>query len=191
MSEKIWTDRYKTSQTGWDVGYPTPPIAAYFDQLEDKDVKILIPGAGNCYEGRHLWTTGYKRTHICDISEIPIKTFSETNPDFPSEQLIHGDFFSLEGKYDVIMEQTFFCAIDPSLRADYIRKCHDLLEDGGYIVGLMFGVEFEKSGPPHGGLKQEYRKLFSEKFKIKTMEMATNSIPSRAGNELFVKLIKR
>lgn len=43
----------------------------------------------------------------------------------------------------VLMEQTFFCAINPSLRKDYVAKMHELLAPNGKLVGVLFDKEFE------------------------------------------------
>lgn len=53
--ETYWTTRYKEKKTGWDIGYPSTPIKAYADQLTDKQLKILIPGAGNAYEAEYFF----------------------------------------------------------------------------------------------------------------------------------------
>ncbi|SHI83533.1 Thiopurine S-methyltransferase (TPMT) [Algibacter luteus] len=52
--ENYWTQRYNERQTGWDVGKPTTPLKTYIDQLKNKSLKILIPGAGNAYEAEYL-----------------------------------------------------------------------------------------------------------------------------------------
>ena len=58
------------------------------------------------------------------------------------------------------------------------------------MVGLFFNHEFGNDFPPFGGTEEEYRKLFSDKFRIKYMETAYNSIKPRAGRELFILLQK-
>lgn len=83
------------------------------------------------------------------------------------------------------------CALDPSLRQAYTQKMHSLLDDNGKIAGLLFGIEFEKAGPPFGGSAEAYRQLFAPYFNIKTMEKAYNSVKPREGNELFIILIKQ
>lgn len=42
--ENYWTERYGKGETGWDIGHVSTPIKEYVDQLEDKELKILIPG---------------------------------------------------------------------------------------------------------------------------------------------------
>jgi hypothetical protein len=88
-------------------------------------------------------------------------------------------------KFDLILEQTFFCAIPPSMRVDYVSKMNDVLHSKGKIAGLLFDFPLTQEGPPYGGSKEEYLSLFSEKFTIKTIERAHNSIKPRQNKELF------
>ena len=106
--ENYWTERYQQQQTGWDIGYPSTPIKTYVEQLKNKQIKILIPGAGNAHEATFLHQNGFKNVHVLDISELPLKDFKKRNPDFPQEHLHHEDFFEHVGQYDLILEQTFF-----------------------------------------------------------------------------------
>ena len=105
-------------------------------------------------------------------------------------EVIHADFFEHSGQYDFIFEQTFFCALDPSLRERYVTKMNELLKPGGQLAGVMFNRVFEEDGPPFGGTKEEYEQRFSPFFDIKKMELCYNSILPREGNELFVRLQK-
>ena len=186
--EAFWNH---SGETGWDIGQVSTPIKEYIDQLSDKNLKILIPGGGNSYEAEYLFEKGFNNVFVVDISSIPLKNLTERLPSFPKENLLHADFFELEDTFDLILEQTFFCALDPSLREAYTDKMHQLLKPDGKLVGLLFNIPLNDDKPPFGGNKDEYEKLFSEKFKIEKMETAYNSIPPRAGNELFFKLRKK
>mgnify|MGYP003111244822 FL=1 len=189
--EAFWNHKYLSGETGWDIGQVSTPIKEYIDQLSDKNLKILIPGGGNSYEAEYLFENGFNNVFVVDISSIPLKNLAERIPSFPKENLLHADFFELEDTFDLILEQTFFCALDPSLREAYTDKMHQLLKPGGKLVGLLFNIPLNDDKPPFGGNKDEYENLFSEKFKIEKMETAYNSIPPRAGNELFFKLRKK
>jgi hypothetical protein len=41
-------------------------------------------------------------------------------------QLLEADFFDLKGTYDLILEQTMFCAIDPQSCMEYAKKTAEL-----------------------------------------------------------------
>lgn len=189
-----WSQRYVEGRTGWDIGYPSTPIKEYVDQLTDKKLKILIPGAGNAYEAAYLFEQGFENVHILDISPIPLQRFKERCPNFPDAQLIESNFFKHEGAYDLIIEQTFFCSFPPTKenRNAYAYKMNSLLKPGGKLVGLWFTMpltgDMEKR--PFGGHKQEYLGYFEPYFKVHSYEPCHNSIGPRQGNELFGIFIK-
>ena len=191
VDKKFWNDRYLENNTGWDIGYISSPLKEYFDQLSNKNIKILIPGAGNSYEAEYLHHHGFTNVYVADLSEIPLKNIKKRVPDFPQEHLICGNYFDIRQKFDLIIEQTFFCAINPSLRKKYVKKASQLLYTSGKIVGLLFSIPLNLDHPPFGGNKDEYQNLFYPYFHIEIMESANNSIPKRMGNELFIKFIKK
>lgn len=185
FDKAYWDAKYQENQTGWDIGYITTPIKMYIDQLKNKEFKILIPGAGNGYEVEYLFKSGFKDITVIDIAAQPLKNLHDRIPDFPKDKLIQTDFFEHNAKYDLIIEQTFFCALSPTLRKNYVYKMNDLLFDNGKLTGLLFDFELTDLGPPFGGSLNEYFKLFSKYFIIKTLENCYNSIKPRNGKELF------
>lgn len=191
LSKAYWDDRYDNGETGWDAGGITTPLRTYFDQLEKKGQRILVPGAGNAYEVEYLVSCGFVDVHALDISNRAIGMLRQRMPAFPSTHLHTEDFFNHKGTYDLIVEQTFFCALPRALREAYVQKTHELLRTGGKLVGLLWNHEIAGDTPPFGGSEHEYRQLFEPYFNIDTMALAHNSIKPRGGRELFIKLIKR
>ena len=141
LNKNFWENRYHENKTGWDIGYISTPIKTYIDQLTKKDLKILIPGAGNSYEAEYFWKKGFKNVFVIDIANQPLSNLKKRLPKFPDKQLINKDFFELKNSFDLIIEQTFFCALEPSLRKSYSNKMKELLKDNGKIVGLLFDFE--------------------------------------------------
>ena len=186
LDKNYWDKRYHNQQTSWDIGSVSTPLKAYADQLKNKDVALLIPGCGNAYEAEYLLQNGFSNITLIDIAPAPVEVVKMKLKDFDGKQLqiICGDFFELEQKFDLIIEQTFFCALEPQLRNAYVKKMHDLLNEGGTLAGLLFNRAFE-GGPPFGGSKKEYHSLFSPCFEIKMLKECINSIAPRAGSELF------
>ncbi|SEK39501.1 thiopurine S-methyltransferase [Maribacter orientalis] len=187
--QNYWTQRYQNQQTGWDIGYASTPIKEYVDQLKDKSIKILIPGAGNAYEAEYLWKKGFNNVHILDISDVPLKKFKERNPDFPDAHIHKADFFKFQGQYDLIIEQTFFCSFVPThtKRKEYAKHMAELLKPKGKLAGVWFDIpltsDMEKR--PFGGTKELYSKFLNPFFETITFDRCYNSIPPRQGNELY------
>ena len=193
--KSFWSTRYDSQMTGWDIGYPSTPIQEYIAQLEDKSLRILIPGAGNAYEAEYLFRQGFKNVFVLDIAPNPLKAFSERLPDFPHNQLIEGNFFNHGGEYDLIIEQTFFCSFPPTKenRNAYAGQMNRLLKPAGKLVGLWFSFPLTGSMDkrPFGGSKEEYLGYFEPYMEVKIFEECYNSIPQRMGNELFGIFVKQ
>ena len=191
FDKTFWDSRYTDKNTGWDLGSVSTPLKEYFDQLEDKSISILIRGAGNSHEAEYLHKIGFTDVSVIDISKHPLENIAQRVPSFPTKNLIHDDFFNHSKTYDIIVEQTFFCALHPSYREKYVANMHKLLKPNGKLIGLMFNAPLHEDYPPFGGDLEEYRNLFSPKFEIKQMEEAYNSIESRAGREVFIIFRKK
>ena len=189
LDAAYWEAQYEAKTTGWDLGQVSPPIQAYVDTVADKNSRILIPGCGNSYEAEYLLEHGFTNITVIDIAPTPVAVLKEKFKNNPNIQIVLGDFFKHQGKYDLIIEQTFFCALPPTLRQKYVWKMHQLLAEEGILAGLLFNRTFE-SGPPFGGSKEEYQKLFAAAFDFIKMDLSENSIAPRANSELFINLKK-
>ncbi|MAT90752.1 MAG: SAM-dependent methyltransferase [Flavobacteriaceae bacterium] len=191
LSEAYWEGRYREGSTRWNIGSISTPLQAYFDQLDDRSLKILIPGAGYGHEAEYLHRNGFQHVTVVDLSETALQHFKKRVTDFPKQHILHADFFDLTASYDLIIEQTFFCALPPSMRGAYVEKVYELLVPKGILVGLLFNFPLTEEGPPFGGSISEYQNHFRPYFNLHTLTPAYNSIPQRQGNELFIRFSKK
>lgn len=191
LDKNYWEQRYLEQQTGWDIGAVSTPIKQYIDGLTDKNAKILIPGAGNAHEFDYLIANGFHNVTVIDIASQPLQNLKERHPESFHEKFIQTDFFTIEETFDLVLEQTFFCALDPILRANYAKKMHSILKQNGTLAGVLFHFELTNEGPPFGGSSEEYEMLFEPYFHIIKLEPCYNSIKPRAGKELFILLKKK
>ncbi len=190
LNASYWDNRYVEQTHRWDLGHVSPPLKEYMHSLNNKALKILIPGAGNAYEAEYLHQLGFTNVYVIDWSRTAINNIKKRVPTFPENNLIHGDFFDLEMTFDLILEQTFFCALNPELRSKYVTKMNSLLHNKGKLAGLLFDAPLYSDKPPFGGSKNEYLSVFSKLFKINFMKKALNSHESRIGRELFFEIEK-
>jgi methyl halide transferase len=190
LDDAYWSNRYTIGTASWDLKAVSPPLKAYFDQLTNKNSSILIAGCGQAHEAAYLLSLGFKNITLVDVSEVLVsqlqQTFKNTNV-----KIYHKNIFEFTGQFDFIFEQTLFCAIEPKLRATYVNTMYNLLKPTGKLVGVLFGVHFEKAGPPFGGTLPDYQQIFSPKFNFKTFAPCYNSITPRQGTELFINCSKK
>lgn len=187
-----WENRWQQAQTGWDLAQVSPPIKAYIDVHRDVNQSILIPGCGNAHEAEYLLQAGFTNVTVIDIAPLPTLHLKEKLHMAVKQgklKVLCEDFFTHEGSYDLILEQTFFCAINPELRRSYAQHMHRLLKPGGKLVGVLFDKQFD-AGPPFGGTTAEYLTYFTPLFNEVSITPCLNSILPRMGSEVWVELIK-
>lgn len=189
LNKEYWNNRYLDQQTGWDLGEPSPPLKEVIDELENKSASILIPGCGNAHEVDYLLSKGFNNITVIDIAPKLVNDLQNRYKNNSSVNIICGDFFEHEGSHEVILEQTFFCAINPKMRPQYVSKMHSLLNPNGKLCGVLFNRTFEKEGPPFGGGIKEYLALFQKDFKV-NFKAPKQSVPGREGFEVLIEGIK-
>lgn len=192
MEKEFWEKKWVDKETGWDIGYASPAIKFQFQTTSNHEVKILIPGCGNAHEAEEIYALGFKNVYVIDISETAVASFKKRCPHFPEDQIICGDFFTSNkltefGPFDFIVEQTFFCAINPERREEYCERMAEILADSGSVVGLMFNFPLE-TGPPFGGSREEYVERFNKYFDSVEITDCKTSIEPRQDREFWIKL---
>jgi methyl halide transferase len=189
LNADYWNEQYISKNIGWDLGYVSPPIKNYIDTIEDKSISILIPGCGNAYEAEYLLDKGFCNITIIDIAAHLVKSLQDRFANHSNINIILGDFFEHLSSYDLIIEQTFFCALPPTLRQKYVWKMHQLLKPNGKLIGLLFNRDFD-SNPPFGGSAKEYQKLFAEAFYLSPLINFNYSATPRKNTEIFIDFKK-
>lgn len=189
IDASYWEAQYQSKSIGWDLGDISPPIKKYIDTLENKETAILIPGCGNTYEAEYLLKKGFTNITVIDVAPTLVAELIKKFSNNSNITIVLGDFFEHQGKYDLIIEQTFFCALPPTMRQKYVWKMHQLLADKGILAGLLFNRRFEIN-PPFGGDKTEYEMLFKASFDFLQMDICLDSAAPRSNSELFIEFKK-
>lgn len=190
LNKEYWKQRYRSGNTQWDIGKPSPQLIQLAKKYASESDRILIPGAGRGHEYVKLKDIGFQNVYLCDWANEAFDAL-RGHPMTNDSDLMVCDFFELSGNFDLILEMTFFCALEPSLRKAYVRKCYDLLNDDGLLCGLWFDRDFNQDGPPFGGSREEYTNLLFDQFDILKMETASLSIAPRANKEVMIVCQRR
>lgn len=187
-----WEDRYLTGDFPWDLGHPSGPLLHYMRQLADKRLRILIPGGGAGHELAWLHHHGFANAVMLDFAPYAVQRVRSQYPQVPEHAVIEGDFFAHQGQYDLVLEQTFYCAIDPARRDGYMQHMATLVRPGGTLAGVWFAFKFDPAvGPPYGGSPLEYHQRMSPWFRLtRLVNPCPDSEPARAGKEVWLEAVR-
>ena len=185
-SREDWQGHYESDDLGWDLGQVAPPFVKLWKEEKLPVGKALVPGCGRGHEVIFLAENGFEVTAI-DFSEGAI-TYLERALEKRSlkGRVLHQNFFCLDkshdGVYDLVLEQTFFCAIAPRQRQDYVRNVTRILKPGGMLVGLFYNTDKE-GGPPYNTTREDIAVNFAKNFKILELDKTTLSAEQRKDKE--------
>ena len=181
-----WQRHYEENDLGWDLGQVAPPFVKLWQEEKLPLGKVLVPGCGRGHEVVFLAENGFDVTAI-DFSSGAVTYLKNALKKRNLEgRILHQDFFRLdeshEGVYDLVLEQTFFCAISPKQRRDYVLNVSRILKPGGILVGLFYHTD-EQGGPPYNTTREDIERHFSKKFEIQELDKTSLSAEQRKDKE--------
>ena len=197
---KFWDELFAANAGGWELGRAAPPLRAWFCAARGaheggaplRGVRALVPGCGRGHEARLVAELGAQVTAI-DLSPTAIaQARARTGPELTIAFEV-GDLFARIGQppqFDLVVEHTCFCAIDPARRDDYVEAVADSLVPGGSLVGLFY-AHGRPGGPPFTTDAPELERRFQRRFEVQTLEVAQRSALVRHGHELLAVLRRR
>lgn len=187
LSAEAWEERYQSNGDRWNLGYPAPPFVSLLSSKNaPKSGKVAILGCG---KGHDALLFAESRFEVVGFdfapSAIAEATSSAKSRGLPA-QFLQRDIFALDQefsqRFDYVLEHTCFCALDPSLRSQYVEVVKSILRPGGKLIGLFYTHD-RPGGPPFGVKPQEVLDYFSQNFKLVIFQLAPDSIERRQGNE--------
>lgn len=190
----FWEGRYASADTGWDLGAPSPPFVRLHQDGVIAPCRVAVPGCGSGWEVAWLARAGYRVTGIDFAPGAIAAAGRRLGADGVAAELLHADLFHLparlDGAFDLVLEQTCFCAIAPARRADYVTAVGRLLRPGGRLVALFYACNGD-DGPPFTTSPDEVRALFSGVFDITSLAVTPHSHARRLGQEWLGVLTRR
>ncbi|KAJ4723903.1 Thiocyanate methyltransferase 1 [Melia azedarach] len=157
--EKCWEEGF----TPWDLGQPTPIIAHLHQSGALPKGRALVPGSGSGYDvvamaSPDRYVVGLE---ICDIAVTRAKELSSSLPNANYATFLKADFFTWHPAelFDLIFDYTFFCAIEPDMRAAWAQKINDFLKPDGELITLIFPISDHSSGPPYKVSVSDYEEV--------------------------------
>lgn len=159
---QFWESRYREQVIPWDAGKVPAALQDYASSLPAKS-RILVPGCGSAYEAAFLHERGFDVLAV-DFSPAAVDAARKNLGAFGHIVRL-ADFFTLDaaGRFDVIYERAFLCALPRKMWTQYAAQCADLLNPNGVIAGFFFFADTPR-GPPFGTTQSELDALMAERF---------------------------
>lgn len=185
----FWEHLYRDDAAGWELGRATPPLASYFAKYSPRGSRVLVVGCGRGHEARMLAGHGAQVVAI-DLAERAITAARGLDAGTGVAYRVHDLFVPLAERFDMVVEHTCFCAIEPARRDEYVERVADALVDGGALVGLFFD-HGRPGGPPYTTDADELTRRFTRRFHVASLVRAEDSVLVRAGQELLGRFVRR
>jgi SAM-dependent methyltransferase len=198
-----WDEAYRGNRDGWDMGTPTPVFVhlldawgprihhlvpgALADVGADSRLRVMVPCSGRGHDALLFAEHGYDVTAVdfADSAAQHLRDAAETHG--LDLEVISDDLFSLArdrpAAYDMLLEYTCLCAIDPVRREEYVNMCASVLRPGGLFFGLIFPVDGRPGGPPWNIDTAELAAMMDRFFTLKYDEVPDTSVKPRLGRE--------
>lgn len=191
---EFWTDIYTSEgNPGWDLGAPAVAFTDMIQRIKLPKCRVLVLGCGSGHDAALFAQAGHVVTAV-DFSEGAIQKAKSLYGHLQNIAFVQQDIFTLPHEwnetFDVIVEHTCFCAIDPNRRKEMVKLWRRLLHEEGQLMGVFFAM-LKRAGPPYGSSEWEIRELLKNSFHFLFWGRWRQSIPRREGRELFILAKKK
>lgn len=188
-----WEARYERGDIPWDLGLAPPCLEDLLLRLGPTPLRVLVPGAGYGHDALAWAQAGHLVTAI-DIAPSAVARLRALAGDAGlTVEAREIDLFDLPAEmqdaFDIVWEQTCFCAIPPAQRAAYVRAMAGALRADGVLHGLFWNHGMAE-GPPWNISEAEVRSVFTQAFSLDGLVAVETSAGGRK-NEFLAVLRKR
>lgn len=209
-----WEERFDAGDTPWELGHASTVVCEALDELESTGYDLrgraaLSPGCGQGADVIEIARRGVHVTAIdwasLAVAHVSIRYEQHKTPLDGSLTVIEGDFFSVPARaVDLVVEHTFFCAIDPAIRSRYVERIAQWVKPGGFLLGNFFVVSDEIAktlpglsltqageGPPFAATVQELDSLMAPHFSTKVLRGALHPAATRRPGLEWIGIFER
>ena len=187
----VWQDRYLVKDTPWDKGEASPGLVDFLGSRELTPGSVCVPGCGLGHDARASAARGFRALGVDIASAAAELSATRARSEGNVAEFVCGDFLGDDppAQFDWVFEHTFFCAIQPAQRTDYVRAVLRWLKPAGHYLAVNYLIP-DVEGPPFGTCRAELLERFSPYFLLRE-EWAPRSYPNRANLELMLLWQKR
>jgi methyl halide transferase len=187
LTSEGWEQRYQAGDDPWDLGYPTPPLEHLLTSAQAPPPgRMAALGIGSGLDALRFAAAGFDVVGFDFAPTAIARARQNAITQGLNVEFVQQDIFALppewHHRFDYVLEHTCFCAIDPTLRSQYVQVVQQLLRPQGKLIALFF-THTRDGGPPFGVTPQGIRDYFEPYFDVVMLTPATDSIAKRQGEE--------
>lgn len=198
MGPGDWEARYAHDSTPWDLGQPNPALVIALSRAAALGMpapgRALLPACGRGHDAIPLLKAGWSVVGV-DLAPSAVAISAAAWARFGRRgEAVQGDVLALpppaRGPFDLVVEHTCLCALDPALEGAWAASMAGALEPGGWLVGIFFHADLP-DGPPFGIPQERLAALVEPAFEILLSEPAEGSIARRQRVEEWSWVLRR
>lgn len=193
LDAAFWSDKYRTGHDRWELGRAAPPLSRWLAEHPVSGRRVLVPGCGRGNEARLFAKAGNRVVGVDLAPEAIAAARKLAVRDGVEVDFRVGDVCALGAdplRYDLVVEHTCLCALDPRRRVEYATAMTDVLVRGGELWGLFY-AHGRPGGPPFAIDRDGLLALFSPRLELAHEETPRDSIATRMGEEILAVFRKR
>ena len=154
-----WQARFEAGRTGWERNGLHPAFLRWRAEGTLAAGRILVPGAGRSREPAEMARAGFAVTAI-DSAPIAI-AFQRAALAGTAAVVEQADLLEWQPQapFDAVYDQTFLCALPPSVWPSYAARLAAWLRPGG-VLAVLFMQTHREGGPPFHCDIAQMRALF-------------------------------
>ncbi len=214
MTQTYWQARFENADTPWQLDEVSPVVKEALALLIARGVSLsgltaLSPGCGTGLDALECARRGLDVVAV-DWSHAAVVDLTSRYNALQralggTVQVVEGDLFAIQPiAVDLVVEHTFFCAIDPSSRVRYVKKLLEWVKPSGHVAGNFFIVEESEAqrlpnlsltqegvGPPFAATSSEILSLFREDFECVALRPAQTLTPGRRAGLEWIGVFRR
>ena len=198
MTQEDWRARYESADTPWDLGRAHPELQARIRAGEltppHKRARALVPGCGHGHDALALCAAGWSVTALDCVALVAAdgglgaQLREGLAQSGGSLEICDALAFAGEQAFDLVLEHTFFCAIEPSARPAWGRLVRGALAPEGQLAVLLFpgNKPIEEGGPPHRYGAQDLQEVLGAEFSLTQDELISPTVTKRSWEERWL-----
>lgn len=203
---RFWEDRFIEGETPWELGGASPTVADLERRADlSSSSTVIVPGCGSGEDAIYFARMGYEVSAVDWASAAVNHLRAKARRQGLAVEALCSSVWEIpeswHGTFDVWVEHTFFCAIDPADREQYRDQVLKLLKPNGILIGAFFITKDPKArrvfpqnggeGPPFWTTEAELRRLFEPHFEFAHLAVSPRTHPERKGLEWGAILRRR